>query len=74
VKERISITLPWEVLEQVDRLSGEESRCAFIERVLRGYFTPAASARDLERINRAADRLNAEVADVLQYQAGSTLT
>jgi hypothetical protein len=28
----------------------------------------AAQARDLERINNAADRLNAEAADALEYQ------
>ena len=30
--------------------------------------TPSVNARDLERINAAADRLNAEALDVLQYQ------
>lgn len=73
MKEKTSITLSREVLEQIDRLSGEESRSAFIERVLRGYLRQyaraAANARDLKRLNRAADRLNAEVADVLEYQA-----
>jgi hypothetical protein len=29
----------------------------------------AAQARDIERINAAADRLNAEAEDVLEYQA-----
>jgi len=43
-----------------------------IERVLRAYFRERARwkihSRDLERINAAADRLNAEAADVLEYQ------
>ncbi len=30
-----------------------------------------ADAEDLERINSAADELNSEVADVLEYQSGS---
>jgi metal-responsive CopG/Arc/MetJ family transcriptional regulator len=73
MKEKTSITLSREVLDQVDRLSGDESRSAFIERVLRGYLQQrvreATNARDLKRLNRAADRLNAEAADVLEYQA-----
>jgi metal-responsive CopG/Arc/MetJ family transcriptional regulator len=73
MKEKTSITLSREVLDQVDRLAGDESRSAFIERVLRGYLQErvraATNARDLKRLNRAADRLNAEVTDVLEYQA-----
>jgi hypothetical protein len=41
--------------------------------VLRGYLRQrekvALEALDLERINRAADRLNSEAEDVLSYQA-----
>ena len=48
------------------------SRSAFIERVLRIYLRERTRkrihARDLERINAAADRLNAEAEDVLGYQ------
>jgi metal-responsive CopG/Arc/MetJ family transcriptional regulator len=74
MKEKTSITLSSEVLAQVDRLAGsKQSRSAFIERVLRKYVRErkraALHARDLERINRAADRLNREAADVLGYQA-----
>lgn len=73
MKEKTSITLSRDVLDQVDRLAGDESRSAFIERVLRGYLQQrvraATNARDLRRLNRAADRLNAEAADVLEYQA-----
>ncbi len=74
MKEKTSITLSREVLAQVDQLAGERySRSALIERVLRKYFRDrqraALHARDLERINRAADELNAEALDVLQYQA-----
>jgi len=43
-----------------------------IERVLRNYFRERSRrkvhARDLERINAAAERLNSEAAEVLQYQ------
>jgi metal-responsive CopG/Arc/MetJ family transcriptional regulator len=74
MKEKTSITLSSDVLAKIDQLAGAKaSRSAFIERVLRGYFRERARrkthARDLERINAAADRLNLEAADVLAYQA-----
>jgi metal-responsive CopG/Arc/MetJ family transcriptional regulator len=74
MKEKTSITLSGEVLEEVDRLAGSKhSRSAFIERVLRRYLRERAKAalqaRDLERINEAAERLNLEAAEVLDYQA-----
>jgi metal-responsive CopG/Arc/MetJ family transcriptional regulator len=74
MKEKTSITLSKDVLADVDRLAGSgQSRSAFIERVLRGYLRQrekaALQALDLERINRAADRLNSEAEDVLSYQA-----
>jgi metal-responsive CopG/Arc/MetJ family transcriptional regulator len=73
MKEKNSITLSKDVITQVDRLAGsEESRSAFIERVLRRYMRErkraALNARDLVRINRAADRLNREAAEILEYQ------
>jgi metal-responsive CopG/Arc/MetJ family transcriptional regulator len=74
MKEKTSVTLSREVLTGIDRLAGPQgSRSAFIERVLRRYLRgqvrAQANARDLERINQAADRLNSEAADVLDYQA-----
>jgi metal-responsive CopG/Arc/MetJ family transcriptional regulator len=74
MKEKTSITLSSDVLARVDRLAGSKlSRSAFIERVLRNYLRDRARkkihARDLERINAAADRLNAEANEVLAYQA-----
>ncbi len=74
MKEKISITLSKDVLENVDRLAGSKhSRSAFIEHVLRRYLRErakaAVEARDLERINKAAERLNLEAAEVLDYQA-----
>ena len=73
MKEKTSITLSSDVLAKVDRLAGTKlSRSAFIESVLRTYFRERARrkihARDLERINAAADRLNTEAEDVLTYQ------
>ena len=74
MKQKTSITLSEEVLRELDRWTGSgESRSAYIERVLRRHFRRRAWAaeqrRDLERINAAADRLNAEAEDVLEYQA-----
>jgi metal-responsive CopG/Arc/MetJ family transcriptional regulator len=73
MKEKTSITLSPEVLCRIDRSAGsKQSRSAFIEAVLLRYFreeTKAArDAREIELINRHADKLNAEVDDVLRYQ------
>jgi metal-responsive CopG/Arc/MetJ family transcriptional regulator len=73
MKEKISITLSRDVLVKIDRLAGSKfSRSAFIEDVLRHYLVERSRqevhARDLQKINAAADELNAEAADVLDYQ------
>lgn len=74
MKEKTSVTLSREVLTKLAQHAGSgESRSAYIERVLRQHFRrkerAEAQARDIERINAAADRLNAEAEDVLEYQA-----
>ncbi len=74
MKVKTSITLSDDVLAAVDKLAGSaRSRSAVIERALRGYLRrrdrAAERARELARLNRAAERLNAEAADVLAYQA-----
>jgi metal-responsive CopG/Arc/MetJ family transcriptional regulator len=74
MKEKTSITLSKDVLSEIDRLAGsKQSRSALIERILRMHLRnrqrAAVQARDLARINQAADRLNQEAADVLDYQA-----
>ena len=73
MKEKTSITLSPDVLAGIDRLAGSKhSRSAVIEHALRRYLSEHArtrmQARDLEQLNRAADELNAEVAEVLDYQ------
>ena len=73
MKEKISITLSSDVVEGIDKLAGsKQSRSAFLERVIRKYLREraraAVQARDLERLNRGADRLNAEAEEVLDYQ------
>jgi metal-responsive CopG/Arc/MetJ family transcriptional regulator len=75
MKEKTSITLSPDVLQAIDQLGGgKHSRSAVIERVLRRYIRERrrmeVQARDLERINSAAEHLNTEAADVLEYQAG----
>jgi metal-responsive CopG/Arc/MetJ family transcriptional regulator len=74
MKDKISITLLREVLAGIDRIAGSKhSRSAVIERVLSHYLREqaraAVQARDLERINADFEKLNAEAADVLAYQA-----
>ena len=76
MKKKISITLSSNVLARVDRLAGSKrSRSVVIERAIRNELRQQDSATDdaadLERINAAADQLNAEAADVLEYVAAS---
>jgi len=73
MKVKTSITLSSEVLAEIDRLAGSKSsRSALIERVLDRYLLERVragiNARDLQKINRAADQLNAEANDVAEYQ------
>ena len=74
MKEKTSITLSSEVLKGVDRIAGsKQSRSAFIEMVLRRHLLAQARTqrdkRDLEILNRNADRLNREAEDALELQA-----
>ena len=72
MKEKTSITLSRDVLTKIDRIAGSrQSRSAFIEGVLRKYLRERARARrhtrDLAVLNSAADRLNREALDALEY-------
>jgi metal-responsive CopG/Arc/MetJ family transcriptional regulator len=65
---------PEEVVRGIDRVAGKKrSRSAVVDDVLRAYLSyrtrAAANARDVEKINRFADELNAEMQDVLAYQS-----
>ena len=76
MKEKTSITLSREVLAELGRLGGsKQSRSALIEAILREYLRQLErnemQARELERLNKAAERLNSEAADVLEYQFGN---
>jgi metal-responsive CopG/Arc/MetJ family transcriptional regulator len=74
MKVKTSITLSEDLLSQIDGLiEAPSSRSAFIEKVLRQFLRDlkesAAEARDLRRLNRHAEGLNAEAMDVREYQA-----
>jgi hypothetical protein len=71
---KTSLSLSREVVGGVDRVAEKKrSRSAVVDDVLRGYLwqreRAAAHARDLEKIKRFADELNAEMRDVLAYQS-----
>src|SRR5687768_5563517 len=73
MKQKTSITLSEDVLRDLVQYAGAgASRSAYIERVLRRHFRQqrraAAEAEDIDRINAAAERLNVEAEDVLEYQ------
>lgn len=73
MKVKTSITLPEELLSALDRAAGgHTNRSRLIEQAVRALLESKAratrDARDIEVINRHADRLNAEAADVLDYQ------
>ncbi len=73
MKVKTSVTLSEDIVKAVDQIAnGEESRSEVIERLLRERFVQMSrrkrDLRDLEIINRNADRLNAEAEDVLSYQ------
>jgi metal-responsive CopG/Arc/MetJ family transcriptional regulator len=74
MKVKTSITLSEEVLEAVDQLAMKAGgRSQVIETALRDYLArrkrATRDARDLALLNRDADELNAEMADILEYQA-----
>lgn len=73
MKIKTSITLSEEILKAVDKLAGQYgNRSIVIEKAIRDFLAAGAKrARDLqdsEILNRRADALNKEAADVLSYQ------
>ena len=73
MKAKTSITISVPLLVQIDKLIGERaSRSAYIEKVLSDHLREkerqAIQQRDIELINAAADRLNAEAKEVLEDQ------
>jgi metal-responsive CopG/Arc/MetJ family transcriptional regulator len=70
VRVKTSITLPKALLNRVDQV--DKNRSAFLERAALTYLAEmerqARDRRDIEIINRNADRLNREAMDTLEYQ------
>ena len=73
MKVKTSITLTSELIQAIDEYGQpyknrsdfiEAATWAFIKQIIRDQ----QNARDIEIINRNADRLNAEAVDVLAYQ------
>jgi metal-responsive CopG/Arc/MetJ family transcriptional regulator len=74
MKMKTSITLSDDVVRAIDKLTGRSgNRSEFIETAVRTYIAQMTrqerNARDLEMINRRANRLNKEALDVLEYQS-----
>ncbi|MCJ7748192.1 MAG: ribbon-helix-helix domain-containing protein [Desulfobacterales bacterium] len=73
MKVKTSITLSEDLLKEIDEYTGEyKNRSEFIEKAIHSFIKQLVrrqqDARDLEIINRRADYLNREAADVLTYQ------
>jgi metal-responsive CopG/Arc/MetJ family transcriptional regulator len=73
MKRKTSITLSEDILEAIDKRSGDaKNRSGFIETAIRSHIAKLLrdeqNAKDLAIINRHADRLNIEAADVLAFQ------
>ena len=73
MKVKTSITLSSDLLDAVEARTGRgRSRSQFIELALRTFLAQTArnerDARDVEILNRRAEGLNREAADVLTYQ------
>jgi metal-responsive CopG/Arc/MetJ family transcriptional regulator len=73
MKVKTSITLSDYLLKDIDRRNqGRKNRSEFIEKALIAYLDHLArqerNAKDLRILNKNADRLNQEAADVLAYQ------
>ncbi|MBI5585539.1 MAG: ribbon-helix-helix protein, CopG family [Deltaproteobacteria bacterium] len=74
MKVKTSITLSGELLEIIDARAKESkrNRSDFIETAVRLFIQQLLreeqNTRDLEIINRRADYLNREAADILAYQ------
>ena len=73
MKQKTSLTLSEDVVAGLRKSARRgESRSETVNRLLRERMADeaaqAARAREVEQINRYADALNAEAADVLAYQ------
>jgi len=73
MKIKTSVTLSPEAVEAIDEIAGAHSnRSRIIERAVVEFVAShrrrQREAKDLEILNRSAERLNRETEDVLRYQ------
>ncbi len=73
MKVKTSITLSEELIHSIDELLGEgKNRSELIEKAVTDYIERHIQAernlKDLDIINKKADKLNKEAEDVLSYQ------
>ncbi|MGQ9571112.1 MAG: ribbon-helix-helix domain-containing protein [Thermodesulfovibrionales bacterium] len=73
MKVKTSITLSAELIQSIDELfGGRKNRSEFIEKAVRDYVERQTQIkrdlRDLDILNKNADKLNREAEDVLHYQ------
>ena len=73
MKIKTSITLSEEIVKEIDQLSSKYgNRSILIEQAIRDFLTAEAKRgrdlQDIEILNRRAEALNREAADVLSYQ------
>ena len=70
MRVKTSITLPKDLLSRLDRV--DKNRSALLERAALAYLAhlerQARDQRDLEILDRNAERLNREAHDTLEYQ------
>ncbi len=72
MKVKTSITLSDDLLEAIAQVAPDQNRSEFIENAVRARISAirrqGLNARDLAIIDANAERLNAEAADVLEFQ------
>ncbi len=70
MRVKTSVTLPKELLGRLDRV--DKNRSAILERAALAYLAELESEqrdrKDIQIINRHAERLNREAIDTLEYQ------
>jgi metal-responsive CopG/Arc/MetJ family transcriptional regulator len=70
VRVKTSVTLPAALLKRLDRV--DSNRSSLLEKAALAYLAQlerqARDRRDVEIINRNAERLNREALDTLEYQ------
>ncbi len=74
MKVRTSVTLPKDLLIEVDALAGKQNkRSKIVESALRDYLAKKndreSNKRDIEIINKNADLINKQVEETLKFQA-----